>query len=679
MFVTLTSFEPLQPLHSVPQDQMQAYNEMLRVSPQKRRNFTRRTRFLSFCGVVGLFVSSCFFYSLWVGYLAQDRILANSNGAADSLYPSFNDTSVPLRYRPHTYDVLAAYGDGMTGAAPIHSRGAKMIASSLRWAAQPAASCNRARDNLVSIHGKMIQNISGRNARLKVYTSNDRKMWGKTSRTGPASLDRPVVLPPDAVAAEVVVKHLIPFMDNRQVVYTLPSDAIKPDPTHTVADDDEGVRHVIVMVVDAVSRANFNRQLPAVNKRLQAVETTPNPTIHSFQFPFFHSVGVNSRPNQFALFNGQTYRPNLPPSPFIWEDLRHHGWTTAVISQTCVDLGNVWPSYNNLSRWDVAMTGIACDETYSSVIHSPRQGPVCRGGRKSISDMTESAMKIVNLASDAGRKSFVLMDVLEAHNSKGLHYVSRLDDAIIDIIDFVEDRADTALFILSDHGMHYGPIMLTGQGMRETTNPYLNVILPTVWTEGHNESVAALGANAGVLTSTLDVYSTLADVTGLGPSAAMYSPFHTLTAAQPSTRDCEAAGVPDVWCSMAPGPVTVINPASAIAAEATTEALFELNALTDDHRDVCGIHRLGRLYEMTRRPLPGGGREDRLSLTTKPFRFFYFITLSYNTNGKRVGFGYNHIMGDASVTECTPEGVSDEVCSCSPGALPWIIDLVRDY
>lgn len=108
----------------------------------------------------------------------------------------------------------------------------------------------------------------------------------------------------------------------------------------------------------------------------------------------------------------------------------------------------------------------------------------------------------------------------------------------------------TVTLLLSDHGLHYGPTLLTPAGQRERARPLLSVHIPPAMraARGLPDHDAA---NAGALVTPFDVHATLLELlraSGPAPPASL-SPRLGRSLLRPlPPRSCEQAGVPARFC-----------------------------------------------------------------------------------------------------------------------------------
>jgi len=116
---------------------------------------------------------------------------------------------------------------------------------------------------------------------------------------------------------------------------------------------------------------------------------------------------------------------------------------------------------------------------------------------------------------------------------------------------------DTAVLLLSDHGIHYGKYYDgAADGKREHANPLLYFLWPRKLLREKPKLEAALSANRRRLLSPFDLHATLLHVLSYPTppvlpdwsGAQMRLRPRSLLALVPAERSCEDAGVPEDVC-----------------------------------------------------------------------------------------------------------------------------------
>jgi hypothetical protein len=78
--------------------------------------------------------------------------------------------------------------------------------------------------------------------------------------------------------------------------------------------------------------------------------------------------------------------------------------------------------------------------------------------------------------------------------------------------------SNTAIFLYSDHGSRFSSERMNHQGSMEERMPFFSLFLPETFRLKHRQKYENLMRNAQQLTSPLDIYATLRDVSCLAPA-----------------------------------------------------------------------------------------------------------------------------------------------------------------
>ncbi|CAH0697873.1 unnamed protein product [Spodoptera exigua] len=116
---------------------------------------------------------------------------------------------------------------------------------------------------------------------------------------------------------------------------------------------------------------------------------------------------------------------------------------------------------------------------------------------------------------DGKKFIFSLIDDLSSEN---FTFVPSADDSLLDFLQTMTARRvleDTLLIVMGDHGPRFSPIRSTHQGMLEERLPLMAIILPHKLIKARPLALKALVNNKDVLTTPLDIFTTILDVLGV--------------------------------------------------------------------------------------------------------------------------------------------------------------------
>lgn len=114
---------------------------------------------------------------------------------------------------------------------------------------------------------------------------------------------------------------------------------------------------------------------------------------------------------------------------------------------------------------------------------------------------------------------------------------------------------ESIIYLLSDHGIRFGPIRETIQGWYEERLPTNLVSIPKWFQRQYPEKFENFNRNAKKLTSTYDVYMTLQEILHLSVRDFNISESRgcpscmSLFSELPENRSCKKAGIPQLWCT----------------------------------------------------------------------------------------------------------------------------------
>ncbi|KAL1498107.1 hypothetical protein ABEB36_008961 [Hypothenemus hampei] len=315
---------------------------------------------------------------------------------------------------------------------------------------------------------------------------------------------------------------------------------------------------VLMIVIDSVSRLNFQRTMPLTKKFIIENEF--------YEFKGYNKVADNTYPNAMAFLTGLNYRDSLntcKPTeitglnncPFIWTNYSNAGYTTAY--------GEDW---SQIATFNYLKKGFKDSPTdyyfkpYMDAITYLRTKwqdsmPFCSGPEN-------QGDRILNVASDFASSLRTLPSFgIFWMNTFSHNYITTpmtMDESVMLFFQKLKDlkvMEESIVILLSDHGIRYGEINNTTRGFFEVRLPMNYISLPKWFKNEYPREVRNFEENTEILTSNYDLYMTLQHI--LKFSVANYS----ITSARgcpncrslfekiPDYRDCSSAGIPKRWCT----------------------------------------------------------------------------------------------------------------------------------
>ncbi|ORX56509.1 DUF229-domain-containing protein [Piromyces finnis] len=275
--------------------------------------------------------------------------------------------------------------------------------------------------------------------------------------------------------------------------------------------------NVLLMYFDAVSRRQFFRNLPKTVKKLESLNNSG--IMHLNQFFRYGVIGFNTNRNSLGLFAGVQLERGKKGVP-IWEDYRNHGYVAGAADDHCED----WDTnYNNRTEISLDHELIApfCLPEYHERTGNPHgnfKGAYsirrrCITGQYVHNYVLNYTRQFIDTY-DSTNPWFFRSSFIEGHEGTA-EVLSLMDDDLVNFFDgFTEEVLNhTAIFIMSDHGLHMGlSYLFSDQGRTEHKLPHLTTLIPEQFLNKYPELRTNLDNNEQKLISAFDIYATLRDV-----------------------------------------------------------------------------------------------------------------------------------------------------------------------
>ncbi|KAG0326980.1 hypothetical protein BGZ99_008637 [Dissophora globulifera] len=280
-----------------------------------------------------------------------------------------------------------------------------------------------------------------------------------------------------------------PGIDNANIVFrefSLPKDiedGSVPDapPSHikgTMQAPQPLLDDVVMLLVDAISRAKFKRAMTRVMATLTKANSTATTTGHRiFDFEHYNVLGQNSPPNKAFIYSGQSIE-NIrhEPKHWVWDVYEEQGFKTAHTDGEC-------------------------------------------GGQQGILDYTTGAITSEYAHSNdriPAQYQMPQTSWCENHDMSDHHHISfddRLATLLEDLLIGRDGRPallspNSVLVIMSDHGLHYGRETYTFPGFIHHKIPPLFMAVPNQFLNARPDFLQALEQNQNRILSHMDLHQT---------------------------------------------------------------------------------------------------------------------------------------------------------------------------
>ena len=306
--------------------------------------------------------------------------------------------------------------------------------------------------------------------------------------------------------------------------------------------------HILLYMLDAVSRPAFYRSLKATRRSIEAVANQKDLGTRVFEFGRHHSVGGSSIRNLTPMLSGLLYSDmdakKKQYQAWIFEEMRRSGYISINYHNACsrtnqtfgsvfnrhgpehyfpyqmTDINWFFGLYCQLARHErsIDKVGRSCAKTTNDeeCFPSPENnmGRVsCLGGRSRTTMMVEHYLDA--RAAHDGVPTFAFLHDYDLHidNLVALNMYDEDKARILPMLAEADVLKDTVVIFLSDHGSQRKYVATT-QGGLEYKLPFLYMFVPDAVLDNHHGWKDALEWNQQVLTSPRDVHETMIDLLG---------------------------------------------------------------------------------------------------------------------------------------------------------------------
>ncbi|KAI9142856.1 hypothetical protein BKA69DRAFT_220312 [Paraphysoderma sedebokerense] len=390
-----------------------------------------------------------------------------------------------------------------------------------------------------------------------------------------------------------------------------------------ITKSDSSISDVIVILLDAVSRFHFHDEFPRTSSFLKRLHGESSGSFESFEFENYNSLGGHSPTNKVPMFGGSYFNDTMPAVEWLWDLAKTHDYITMHADPQCGGRNNKTDYKDYFNHTLIGYYGSSRDKFIadyifpSSVFCLPKDEgikkscknmegpdkyiswygwlPFCLAHRPSWEYQFEYITEFLKRTKKPGQKRFVMFNIYETHQPS-LRRTS-MDIAMRNMLETMfgarsnnNDKNETtntalntgsgllakssAVFLLSDHGIHYDREYETYQGRIYHKRPFNHLILSNKSFQNFPSSDPHITRkiiqdNTQKLTSHFDLFSTLKQfITGnySSPPSNFSSPLPTSQNSSktrindasiygrsflfpiPSNRTCNTSGIPAEFC-----------------------------------------------------------------------------------------------------------------------------------
>ena len=272
---------------------------------------------------------------------------------------------------------------------------------------------------------------------------------------------------------------------------------------------------VYVLMLDGLSRTVWERGLKKTREFL--LHSSKSET---FEFSRFHSIGINS-PNNWNAFAWGELCPTHKNTEFISALYSDNGYVTAHSHSSYSPYNLTSPTPLERKGMDTVCFMHYCPSNFIernrtkyfdlfpfkyygekwSTIANPSEHSVWEGDRFA-SDLLVS---FENQYKDSLR--FYLAIFSQTHTEIYADQI-RIDEEIANVLEVI-DIGNSIVILWGDHGIHYGPHLLTKQGKYDNKFPPLSITIPNKILHAYPSIKKNLKENKNVLITPFDLHNTL--------------------------------------------------------------------------------------------------------------------------------------------------------------------------
>ena len=279
--------------------------------------------------------------------------------------------------------------------------------------------------------------------------------------------------------------------------------------------------NVIVLMVDALSRAHASRSLPKTLKWMKDNGAT--------SLGRYHITGFHSEDNQFPLVAGVHYGMKTNPETYIWNRAKKLGYITqyASTARIIAKLAN----RKDFHYWN-----------HQPGLNFDKNRGFCMGSKQASDVALDSVVGFFEAYPGVPKLSYSYFE--ESHWWKPVSvegiYSTVLDDPFESFFRRLPEKEKTAIVLMSDHGFIFWEQRIKSPMVAlEHRLPLAVLKLPANLGNGY------LNDNIWKLTTPFDMHETLLSIIGQTGQSDLGL---NLLSHVPQSRSCNAAGIPIKYC-----------------------------------------------------------------------------------------------------------------------------------
>lgn len=193
-----------------------------------------------------------------------------------------------------------------------------------------------------------------------------------------------------------------------------------------------------------------------------------------------HKVALNTVPNMRVVFTG-----NSNQDTFVWEDFQNNNYITSYGEDGAVD---TFKYHSGRSDFDSTSTNLVLQRNLPTFVC----GNICNGNFSAF-DRLMNEMLDFTTAFRGERYFGFFLSCQHTHDDTSTP--SQLEMPLLKYLKKIDRRGirhESIIFLISDHGLRFGPQRMTVEGAREDSMPMFYVSLPERFQQRNMDIVRAL-------------------------------------------------------------------------------------------------------------------------------------------------------------------------------------------
>jgi hypothetical protein len=297
--------------------------------------------------------------------------------------------------------------------------------------------------------------------------------------------------------------------------------------------DDKAIIHterkpnILLVLIDPISRAQFDFIMPETSTFSQKASDF-------IRFDLYTTVGNDSDMNQMALFAGATA---LNQSELLWNKLRTAGYVTFAAENTCVS-----DSFMMRSRISNA-TNHGYDLQKLFCFHFAR--PNCVGSHLAAHYLINHTQQFIQAYSRNDQPWAALISFVDTHEDT-LTLGKLIDKMLKNFLEEESSANETAIVLLSTHGIDYGPYFTSKVGKKDRSQPVFLIQIPNKMDVEQSNLIR----NSNKWITPFDIHKTILQIAGISLNERSFG-LSLLDALPKSRNSCRQVNeIPDSHCSL---------------------------------------------------------------------------------------------------------------------------------